>query len=176
MAVLQKAAGDWDELPLPTKKSSKKGKREVVPADPTGNRLLSQLCATNPSIQPCSSASGTLGIASPEVVAFLPYLSTCRVLSAGVPLGESKGKDFVPFAGLGTLHGFARKPVSSGRTDVGRGHSLPEEGGPSPASWGGERLPISYLQKHSFGICQAGGESGQQPLSARVAHTYRLPA
>ena len=175
LAVLQKAAGDWDELPLPTKKSSKKGKREVAPADPTGNRLLSQLCATNPSIQPCSSASGTLGIATPEVAAFLPYLSTCRVLSAGVPLGESKGKDFVPSQALALCTALP-EPVSSGRTDVGRGHSLPEEGGPSPASWGGERLPISYLQKHSFGICQAGGESGQQPLSARVAHTYRLPA
>ena len=100
LAVLQKAAGDWDELPLPTKKNSKKGKRDVVPVDPTGNRLLSQLCATNPSIQPCSSASGTLGIASPEVAAFLPYLSTCRVLSAGVLLGESKGKDFVPSQAL----------------------------------------------------------------------------
>ena len=30
----------------------------------------------------------------------MPYLSICRVLSAGVPLGESKGKDFVPSQAL----------------------------------------------------------------------------
>lgn len=96
LAVLQKAAGEREEMTLPARKSSKKGKRETAPADPVGNRLLTQLCAAHPTLQSCSSSSGTLGIATQEVAALLPYLSACRVLSAGVPLGESKGKDFVP--------------------------------------------------------------------------------
>ena len=166
LAALRKADGEAEEIRFKNKNKKEKGK--TAPAIP---KAVKSFLSDTSSFSP--EWSGSILRMLPESVrgAYPLLREHLRILSAGICIGEAKGKDFIPAEELALST--ALRPDAFPVADLDWDDAIRYlKKSPAPTRRYRERLRIGPSQKVSARLRQTSRQPRQQPLPAGMAHPH----